>query len=112
MFKQVVSASTNRRIRPPRGWQGNLRNRWLTIFGLILLGMLFWAFFLPVTPAQALPAGFQEYYVLGNEEHGLAPEVAKACTTLVTIPGSGLVESLNVSSAAAVLCWEVLAGTR
>ena len=43
--------------------------------------------------------------VLGNEEHGLAPEVAAACERLVTIPGSGAVESLNVSAAAAVLCW-------
>jgi tRNA G18 (ribose-2'-O)-methylase SpoU len=44
--------------------------------------------------------------VLGNEEHGLAPEVAAACEQVVTIPGSGAVESLNVSAAAAVLCWE------
>src|SRR6185436_4343775 len=41
--------------------------------------------------------------VLGSEEHGLAPEVAAACTRLVTIPGSGQLESLNVSVAAAVL---------
>ena len=41
--------------------------------------------------------------VLGNEEHGLADEVRAACTRLVTIPGSGRVESLNVSAAAAVL---------
>lgn len=41
--------------------------------------------------------------VLGNEEQGLAPEVAKACGTLVTLGGSGKVESLNVSVAAAVL---------
>jgi TrmH RNA methyltransferase len=41
--------------------------------------------------------------VLGNEEHGLAPDVEKACTRLVTIPGSGHVESLNVSAAAAIL---------
>ncbi len=47
--------------------------------------------------------------VLGNEEQGLAPEVAAACTRLVTIPGSGKVESLNVSVAAAVLIWELLA---
>jgi TrmH RNA methyltransferase len=47
--------------------------------------------------------------VLGNEEHGLAPEVAQACTRLVTIPGAGRVESLNVSVAAAVLIWELLA---
>lgn len=47
--------------------------------------------------------------VLGNEEHGLTPEVAAACTRLVTIPGKGQVESLNVSVAAALLMWELLA---
>ena len=46
--------------------------------------------------------------VLGNEEQGLAPDVATHCTRLVTIPGSGKVESLNVSVAAAVLMWELL----
>ena len=46
--------------------------------------------------------------LLGNEEHGLAPDVTAACTRLVTIPGSGKVESLNVSVAAAVLMWELL----
>ncbi len=50
--------------------------------------------------------------VLGNEEHGLLPEVAKACTRLVTIPGSGTVESLNVSAAAAVLLWELVGSKR
>lgn len=48
--------------------------------------------------------------VLGNEEHGLAPEVERACTRLVTIPGSGRVESLNVSVAGAVLMYALLAG--
>ncbi len=47
--------------------------------------------------------------VLGNEEHGLAPEVEKACTRMVTIPGSGRVESLNVSVAGAVLIYALLA---
>ncbi|MCX6952283.1 MAG: RNA methyltransferase, partial [Verrucomicrobia bacterium] len=47
--------------------------------------------------------------VLGNEEHGISPGVAAACTRLVTIPGSGRVESLNVSVAGAVLMWELLA---
>jgi len=45
--------------------------------------------------------------VLGNEEHGLAPEVQAACSRLVTIAGSGRVESLNVSAAAAVLIREL-----
>jgi TrmH RNA methyltransferase len=44
--------------------------------------------------------------VLGNEEQGMAPEVAAACTRLVTIPGQGRVESLNVSAAAAILIFE------
>jgi RNA methyltransferase, TrmH family len=47
--------------------------------------------------------------VLGNEEQGLAPGLAEACSRLVTIPGSGKLESLNVSVAAGVLLWELLA---
>jgi TrmH RNA methyltransferase len=46
---------------------------------------------------------------LGNEELGLSTEVMSACSRLVTISGSGKVESLNVSVAAAVLLWELLA---
>lgn len=49
---------------------------------------------------------------LGNEEHGLSPAMTSACTRLVTIPGSGAVESLNVSVAAAVLLWECVARLR
>ncbi len=41
--------------------------------------------------------------ILGNEEAGLDPAVAKACDRLVRIPGAGKMESLNVSAAAAVL---------
>jgi TrmH RNA methyltransferase len=50
--------------------------------------------------------------ILGNEEHGLAPEVAAACTKLVTVPGGGSVESLNVSVAGAVLMWELFGSRR
>lgn len=45
--------------------------------------------------------------ILGNEEHGMAPEVAAACDALVKISGAQAVQSLNVSAAAAVLCWEL-----
>jgi RNA methyltransferase, TrmH family len=41
--------------------------------------------------------------VLGNEETGLDPAVARACDTLVAISGAGAVESLNVSVAAGIL---------
>ncbi len=44
--------------------------------------------------------------ILGNEERGMAPEVMAQCDRLVKIPGAATVESLNVSAAAAVLCWE------
>jgi len=46
--------------------------------------------------------------LLGNEEHGLSPAVLGACSRLVTLPGTGKVESLNVSVAAAILLWELV----
>lgn len=45
--------------------------------------------------------------VLGNEETGLSAPVRSACSSLVRIDGSGAVESLNVSQAAAVLLYEL-----
>jgi TrmH RNA methyltransferase len=41
--------------------------------------------------------------VLGNEEHGLPKATLAACDAIVTIPGSGFVQSLNVSATAAIL---------
>jgi 23S rRNA (guanosine2251-2'-O)-methyltransferase len=46
--------------------------------------------------------------VLGGEGEGLRPLVAKSCDFLVSLPMRGRLESLNVSAAAAVLCYEVL----
>ncbi|MGE0172577.1 MAG: TrmH family RNA methyltransferase [Oligoflexales bacterium] len=45
-------------------------------------------------------------FVLGNEMSGLSPEVAKLCTEYMRIPGTGAVESLNVSVANAVILGE------
>ena len=53
-------------------------------------------------PGDGRPGGLWAL-ILGNEERGLAPETVAACTRLVTIPGSGQIESLNVSAAAAIL---------
>jgi 23S rRNA (guanosine2251-2'-O)-methyltransferase len=47
-------------------------------------------------------------YVLGGETAGVSPEVRKHVTELVSIPMAGGVESLNVASAAAVLCFELV----
>src|SRR5262249_46304049 len=41
--------------------------------------------------------------VLGNEEHGLSQATLKACDAIVTIAGSGFVQSLNVAASAAIL---------
>lgn len=47
--------------------------------------------------------------VVGNEETGLSPKVEQACTYLVSIPGSGQIESLNVAQAAALFLYELSA---
>jgi RNA methyltransferase, TrmH family len=43
--------------------------------------------------------------VFGNEESGLDPGTIAACDEIWSIPGSGRVESLNVSAAAAILLY-------
>lgn len=45
--------------------------------------------------------------VLGNEGKGIRRNVLEHCDRVVTIPMEGRVESLNVATAAAVLCYEV-----
>jgi TrmH family RNA methyltransferase len=47
-------------------------------------------------------------FVLGNEAHGLAPDVAGATAGAVTIPMAGPTESLNVGMAGTILCFEAL----
>ncbi len=61
-----------------------------------------------LSPAAAKERGLPRppVVILGNEEKGISPEVAGKCDRLVKIPGTEAVESLNVSAAAAVLCWE------
>jgi 23S rRNA (guanosine2251-2'-O)-methyltransferase len=47
-------------------------------------------------------------FVLGSETAGVSPEVSQAVTDRVSIPMAGGVESLNVASAAAVLCFDLM----
>jgi len=44
--------------------------------------------------------------VLGAEGRGLRPRVLRSCDAAVGIPMAGRIESLNVSTAAAVLLFE------
>jgi RNA methyltransferase, TrmH family len=48
--------------------------------------------------------------VLGNEEQGLGAATFAACDELVTIPGAGRVQSLNVAAAAAILLYALTGG--
>jgi TrmH RNA methyltransferase len=50
--------------------------------------------------------------VLGNEEQGLPPQTLAACEFIVTIPGGGAVQSLNVSASAAILIHAMTRGAR
>ncbi len=45
--------------------------------------------------------------VMGSERHGVAPEVADVCDVGLRIPGTDAVESLNVSTATAVVLAEM-----
>ena len=45
--------------------------------------------------------------VLGNEETGLPQNVKDSCTCLLRVPGTGNIESLNVSQAAALFLREI-----
>jgi 23S rRNA (guanosine2251-2'-O)-methyltransferase len=47
-------------------------------------------------------------FVLGSETTGVSEEVARLITTWVAIPMPGQVESLNVASAAAVVCFDLV----
>jgi len=45
--------------------------------------------------------------VLGSEGKGIRRNVLEHCDRVVTIPMAGHVQSFNVATAAAILCWEV-----
>jgi TrmH RNA methyltransferase len=60
-------------------------------------------------PPDQLPRNKPFALVLGNEEQGPAPATIAACAYRLTMPGSGRVESLNVSVAAGVLIHALMA---
>ena len=58
--------------------------------------------------ASLAPAARPAALVLGNEETGLARATLAACDEIVTIPGAGHVQSLNVSVSAGILLYALL----
>jgi TrmH RNA methyltransferase len=57
------------------------------------------------TIVEGRPSGVA--LVVGNEESGLPPELREHCTALVRIPGTGVMESLNVAQAATLFLHEL-----
>lgn len=53
---------------------------------------------------QAIPS--RTAFIIGNESRGISATARKLADSTISIPGSGVIESLNVSVAAAVLCGE------
>ncbi len=49
----------------------------------------------------------EDIVVIGNEGHGIAPEVSQACDNSVYLPISSTTESLNASVAASIFLWEM-----
>ena len=49
-----------------------------------------------------------DFFVVGNEGHGLSEEVIGACGAAVMIPMQNGCESLNAAAAAAIFIWETV----
>ena len=62
--------------------------------------------FLHGTPLEKEKIKNSNAIMLGNEGHGISPELEKYCNQPVKIKGLGGAESLNVSSAASILMYE------
>lgn len=58
-------------------------------------------------PPQAIDLRGKVALVVGNEGKGIRRNVLDHCDRVVTIPMQGHIESFNVATAAAVLCYEV-----
>ncbi len=58
-------------------------------------------------PLPCVSVGAGDIFIIGNEGHGIPPELSAACDASVYIPISQNTESLNASVAAAIFIWEM-----
>jgi RNA methyltransferase, TrmH family len=61
-------------------------------------------------PLDGLPRDRPVALILGNDESSVDPATLALCDTVVTIPGGGPVQALNVAAAAAVLLYALRSG--
>jgi len=76
-----------------------LKNRKITIIGTSLEGDSLW---------QRQPIKTPYAIVLGNESQGISYEMSQLCDILLKIPILGNAESLNVSTAAGIILYDIL----
>jgi len=102
----VVKASAGVAFRAPILKTGTAAEAadWLAAAGFRLVGLAADA------PATIFDVELPEnvVFVLGGETAGIGPEVAEHIRSWVSIPMAAGVESLNVSAAAAVVCFELV----
>ncbi|MBL7905315.1 MAG: RNA methyltransferase [Bacteroidales bacterium] len=76
--------------------------KYVPVYGTLLEGEM----------AGTIPLGKQGIVIIGNESHGISPEVMPFITRRITIPAAGQgrgdkAESLNASIAMSILCYEI-----
>lgn len=102
----VVKASAGTAFRAPilKCATAGEAAAWLTAAGFHLVGLA------ADGPATLFEATWPEHvaFVLGSETAGVSAEVREHIASWVSIPMAGGVESLNVSAAAAVVCFELV----
>lgn len=60
-----------------------------------------------LTPDRRRPVAL----ILGNEQFGLGKQVLASCEAVITVPGKGQIQSLNVAATAAILVHQLTAAT-
>lgn len=87
------------RVRNLADWLGQAKERGFWVYGATAEGG---------TEPWEIDLTGPTVLVLGAEGKGLRPRVADSCDGFISLPGTGKVESLNVSAATTALVFEVL----
>ena len=61
-------------------------------------------------PLDGIEIGRKTAFIIGNEGHGIAPDVIESASGTVYIPMAEGVESLNAAIAASVFMWQAYKG--